>query len=458
MPRTPGTPVRAELKERVCRSIDRRRDEIIAIGEDIGRHPEMGFKEFRTAEKVERYFRSLGIGHQAGLAVTGVKGVLEGRRRKATVAYLGEMDSVIVSDHPHADPETGAAHACGHHAQVANLLALAAGLAESGVMRQLDGSVALMAVPAEEYVEVAWRLEEKRAGRLEFLGGKPELVRLGALDDVQVVLATHQSSRRDSRLLGVCGPNNGCVVKLVRFAGRAAHAGGSPQSGINALKAAMVALGAIDANRETFRDEDHVRVHPIITRGGELVNVVPADVRLETFVRGASVKAILAAAGKVDRCLKAGAMALGAKVEIETLPGYLPRLPHPALAGIYLENARALAGAKKVWEGQFSGGSTDMGDISHLMPAIETGANGCAGTGHGADYLVRDPETAYILPAKAAAMTVIDLLADGAALARKVRRETKPAMTKKEYLAFMRGLSGRVEWPRRKPAAAKTLP
>lgn len=433
-----------KLKERICLCIDRHREDIIALGEDIRRHPELGFKEYRTADLVAERFRALGIAHRTGLALTGVKGVLPGRGDKVTVAYLGELDSVLVSDHPDADPETGAAHACGHHAQIANLVALAHGLVESGAMERLDGGIALMAVPAEEYVELAWRLEQRRAGRIEFLGGKPELVRLGAFDEIGIALMTHQASREEPEMLGVAGPCNGCVVKLARYRGRAAHAGGGPHRGVNALKAAMLGLQAIDANRETFQDEEHIRVHPIITCGGELVNVVPADVRLETFVRGATLTAITGAAAKVDRSLRSGALAMGATLEVTSLPGYLPRLPHEALARVYLENAGALVGRKKTWTGSFGGGSTDMGDLSHIMPAIEASANGCRGQGHGADYLVRDPEAAYIIPAKAAAMTLVDLLSDGADRARRVIGEKRSALTKAQYLSFMRKQA--VQW------------
>ena len=107
--------------------------------------------------------------------------------------------------------------------------------------------------------------------------------------------------------------------------------------GINALYAAQIALAAINALRETFRDEDTIRVHPIITHGGSQVNVIPGEVRLETYVRGRSVEAILDANKKVDRAFRAGALALGAKVEIETLPGYMPMtcdpIDGPALSG-----------------------------------------------------------------------------------------------------------------------------
>lgn len=434
------------LKHKVCERIDAHRDEILALGEDIRVHPELGFKEFRTAEIVADHFGRLGIPHETGVAVTGVKGMLEGRRSKATVAYLGELDSVLVRAHPDADPETGAAHACGHNAQIANLIALAYGLVEGGVMDALDGNVALMAVPAEEYVEVEYRLGLKRQGTIEFLGGKPEMIRLGAFDGVDMAMMTHQTSRAEPGLFSVGGPSNGCLVKLIRYVGKASHAGGSPHQGVNALKAAMLALQAIDANRETFKDDDHIRVHPIVTKGGELVNVIPADVRLETYVRGASVDAIVAAAHKVDRSLRAGAMALGATLELTTLPGYLPRLVHPGLVEVYHENAAALVGAEGWWDPSFGAGSTDMGDVSHIMPAIEANAKGCTGTGHGADFCVSDPEMAYLAPAKVAAMTLIDLLADGAARARAIKAATKPAMTKESYLEFMRGLAQDVVW------------
>lgn len=435
-----------DLKERVLRCIEAHREEIIAIGEDIRLHPELGFKEHRTASIVAEHLARLGIPYETGIALTGIKGKLSGRKEGPAIAYLGEMDSVLVRDHPAADPLTGAAHACGHNAQIANLIALAYGLVGSGVMNELDGAVILMAVPAEEYVEVEYRLGLKKEGKIEFLGGKPEMIRLGAFDDVQMALMTHQASRKEGGLFSVGGPCNGCVVKRVQFVGRAAHAGAAPQEGINALKAAILALQAIDANRETFRDEDHIRVHSIITKGGELVNVVPSDVRLETYVRGASVEAIKAAAARVDRCLRAGAMAMGATVHIETLPGYLPKLLHEELAQVYKENALALVGEEGWWEQEFGGGSTDMGDVSHLMPAIEASANGCQGTGHGANYHIADPDVAYVAPAKVAAMTLIDLLADGAARAFKILQDFKPAMTKEEYLSFLREMAQSVTW------------
>jgi len=427
-----------ELKNRACMAIDAHREQIYALGEDIRMHPELGFKELRTSAIVQEHFGRLAIPLEAGLAITGVKGRLQGSKHQASVCFLGELDSVLVRNHADADPITGAAHACGHNAQIANVIALAYGLVEGGIMPGLDGDVVLMAVPAEEYVEVGYRVGLKEQGLIEFLGGKPELIRLGKFDDVDLTFMTHQASAEQRGVLGVGGPSNGCVVKQVVYTGRAAHAGGAPHSGVNALKAAMLGLQAIDANRETFRDDDHIRVHPIITKGGELVNVIPADVRLETYVRGASTEAIVAAATKVDRSLVAGAMALGAEVEIRTLPGYMPTQPCDAFAEIYKRNALQFMSEDDWAEPSFMAGSTDMGDVSHIMPVIESRASGARGTGHGADYRIADPEVAYILPAKVAACTIIDLLADGAGAAREIIDTFNPPMTKEQYLAFLR--------------------
>jgi amidohydrolase len=435
---------RDELKRRVWEAIDRRADEIVGIGERIGGHPELGFKEFKTARLVEETLRKLGLAPRSGLAITGVRADLPGRGGDGpTFALLGELDGLVVAGHPRADPETGAAHACGHNAQVAGLLGAAMGLVEAGAAQHLAGRAVFFAVPAEEYGDIEWRVSQARAGKLEFLGGKPELLRLGHLDDVDLAMMIHATSRPEDGKAGVPRSNNGCIVKTVRYVGRAAHAGGAPHMGVNALYAAQIGLMAINALRETFRDEDTIRVHPIITHGGSQVNVIPGEVRIETYVRGRSVEAILDANAKVDRALKAGALALGARVEIETLPGYMPMTCDPAMARLFRETAARLVGEEHYREIGHRTGSTDMGDLSQVMPVLHPYIGGAEGTGHGADYRIADRALAYVAPAKALAAMAIDLLADGAAGARAILAEARPPMTREQYLAFQRGIGRR---------------
>jgi len=430
---------REELKARVAAEIDRHQDEIIAIAERIWGDPELGFKEFRTAQLVMEEFGRLDLPQRSGLAITGVKAIAASGKPGPTVAIIGELDSILVADHPSANPETGAAHCCGHNAKIANMLGAGIGLIEAGMLPELSGRVALMAVPAEAYVEIAYRSELRRQGKIEFLGGKSELVRLGEFDDIDIATMVHTSSQ--DFMAGVFGSSessNGFVGKNARFIGRAAHAAGAPHRGVNALYAATVALDAINAQRETYRDEDAVRIHPILSRGGDLVNVIPNDVRLETYVRGKTVAAIEGASTKVDRALKAGALALGARVEITTLPGYLPLFNDPTLLDLFKANfARDYEPSQ--WTSRGHGaGSTDMGDIAHLLPTIHPYAVGSRGQGHGNDWEIADKYIAYVLPAKLMALTAVDLLADGAQEAHTLLDGYQPRMTKAEYLAFMR--------------------
>jgi amidohydrolase len=435
---------KSELKQRVWEAIEARQAEIIGLGEQIRRHPELGFKEFRTARLVEETLSRLGLKPRTGLAMTGVRADLGGQAGPGPgLGLLAELDALVVAGHPEADPETGAAHACGHNAQVAGLLGCVMGLVDSGVMAELAGRVAIFAVPAEEYGDVEWRVSQARQGRLEFLGGKPELLRLGHFDDVDLAMMIHTTSRPEDGKAGVPASNNGCIVKTVRYLGRAAHAGGAPHMGVNALYAAQIGLMAINALRETFRDEDTIRVHPIITHGGSQVNVIPAEVRIETYVRGRTMEAILDANGKVDRALKAGALALGAAVEIETLPGYMPMTCDATMAGAFRANAVQLVGEEHYRQIGHRTGSTDMGDLSQVMPVLHPYVAGARGTGHGADYEIVDKPLAYVTPAKALAAMVVDMLAEGAAGAREVLQRAKPALTREEYFAFQRSLARR---------------
>jgi amidohydrolase len=348
---------------------------------------------------------------------------------------------LIVNEHPFANPKTGAAHACGHHCQIAMMFGAAFGLMQPDILSALSGRLVFMAVPAEEYIEIEYRDSLRREGKIEFLGGKPELIKLGEFDDVDLAMMLHTTSNPDEKQICMSGTNNGTIAKRIQFIGRGSHAGGAPHLGINALNAATLALTAIHFNRETFRDEDTVRVHPIITKGGEAVSAVPADVRMETFVRGRTVEAIMDANRKVDRALKAGALAVGAKVTIQTLPGYLPLMQDKDLADVFEANSVALVGRENVGFAGHRTGSTDMGDVSHLMPAIHPYVGGATGLGHGANYLVEDYNLSVVTAAKALAGTVVDLLADGAARAGDIIAGHRPEMSRDQYLAFMRKLA-----------------
>jgi len=432
-----SNPTPEDLKRRVCEEIDKQGEEIVGVATTMLGHPEPGFKEFKTAHLVAGVLDRLEIPTKTGIAITGMRGRIDGGAAGPNVVVMGELDSLIVPGHPHADPETAAAHACGHHCQIGSMLGAAFGLRASGVMDALSGSVTFAAVPAEEFIELEWRNSVRAEGRIEFLSGKPEFVRLNELEDADIAMMIHTAG--DAPGFMVNSTYNGMVGKVVRYTGRTAHAGGAPHAAVNALNAAHIAMAAIHALRETFRDEDHVRMHPIITKGGNVVNAVPDDVMVETYSRGASVEAIVDAAEKQDRALRAGALAIGASVEIETTPGYLPVRQDRNLSDLFAGNAAELVGQDAVTEGGHRGASTDMGDISHIMPTIHPHVGGAVGLEHRQDYVVEDYDLAVLKAAKAMAMTVVDLLVGDAAKAKETIDRFEAPLTKAAYLALLRG-------------------
>jgi len=168
-------PSKEDLKRLAFQAIDDRADEIVGLAQTILKNPEPGFRETKTSHLITSKFAELSIPFRGGMAITGVRGELTGGTAGPTLAILGELDSLIVSEHPHADAATGAAHACGHHCQIGMLYGAALGLMQSGVLSELSGRLVFMAVPAEEYIEIEYRDSLRREGKIEFLGGKPEL-------------------------------------------------------------------------------------------------------------------------------------------------------------------------------------------------------------------------------------------------------------------------------------------
>lgn len=231
----------------------------------------------------------------------------------------------------------------------------------------------------------------------------------------------------------------GALKMQIQFRGKSAHAGAWASEGVNALKAATLAMTAMDLQRETFRDEDNVRIHWTITKGGQAVSAVLDDVQLDMMVRARRVEAMLDAAAKVDRALRAGALALGSTVYITTMSGVLPMEIDPNLRELFRSNQIALLGPTRVGPPGHSIAGTDVGDLAHIMPVCRPVATGVADAPHTEFYHVTDHVVAAANPAKFMAMTVVDLLCDGAVEARRILDEAKPSkITKVEFLALRR--------------------
>lgn len=430
--------IREGFKKIVCDIIDENVDKIRDLALAIENEPELGFKETETSKKVCDFFKELNISYENNLAITGVKGKLKTSGNGPNVAVLGELDGVICFDSDKANKLTGASHTCGHNLQIAAMLGAALGLKLSNIENELCGNVTFMAVPAEEYIEISYRQKLKEEGILHFLSGKQELIYRGAFDDVDIAMMVHSLKNSPEPTVAIGESSNGFVGKTVQYIGKAAHAAEAPHEGVNALNAAMLGIMGINALRESFRDEDSIRVHPVITKGGDTVNSVPSDVRMETYVRANSVEAITLTNEKVDRALLGGGFAMGAQTIIETIPGHMPLKASLPLNNIFKENAQKLLPGDRVIDAGHFAASTDMGDISNLIPSIHPFIGGVSGALHTKDFKVEDFNAAVILPAKLMAMTVIDLLYGDAEEARYLMNCYTPTFKSKEdYIKFL---------------------
>ena len=229
------------------------------------------------------------------------------------------------------------------------------------------------------------------------------------------------------------------MAKQIVYKGKAAHAGSSPWEGRNALYAANCGLNAVNAIRETFEEKDIIRVHPIITNGGAMVNAIPEKTTLESYIRGENFDAILKANKKVNRALCGAALSIGTNIEIIDIPGYAPLLNDENLKLVVKEAAEAIIPEYNFnFTSIMGSGSTDMGDLSCVIPSVHPNAGGAIGKGHGSDYYIADPVAACVDSAKMQLAMLLILLSDGAKRAKKVIEEFKPRFKSiKEYLEYI---------------------
>ena len=399
------------IEQKIVDIIDAKAEEIIAFGTDIFNHAELGYKEVRTAGKYVEEMKKLGLESEEGWAITGVKTYLKpkGTTDGPTLAVIGEMDALPIPNHPNA--YNGAAHCCGHHVQLTGIVGAAMALVDEEVKAAMGGNICFFAVPAEEFVDIEWKNQMMKEGKLGYGGGKCELIRIGAFDDIDIAMGHHSSTGLDMGIIN--STSNGFVNKTVTFKGRAAHAAGMPHHGIDALNAATASLVNIALQQESFRDEDGVRCHGFISDGGNAVNIIADNITLQYCVRAKTPEAYKDASKKVDRSFKAAAMATGCDVTIETMAGYM--------SGVVNENTKVL---QSVFddikaEGKYTNqidmlghntGSDDFGDVASLMPLVHFTTGGIVGTVHGPDLMVSDPYLAYVVTAKIFALTAYRLM------------------------------------------------
>jgi len=334
-----------ELKQRVVAEVDARRDELIRISDTIHANPELAFQEFEAVALLTAVLEREGFAVQRGVAgletafvasytTPSLSSPLEGMKGGGVVALLAEYDALA---------ELG--HACGHN--IIGTASVGAGLAVQSVLDEVAGTIQVVGTPAEE------------GG-----AGKVIMAEAGVFAGVDVAMMVHPSTRTMTRRTSLA-----CYELKMEFFGQSAHAAGSPDKGINALDACILTYNNISVLRQQLTDD--VRIHGIITHGGAAPNIIPGYTAAEFLVRAAEKDHALAMLDKVEDCARAGALAAGAEVKLTRGEKYYADMvPSSVLADLFEANLTALGREVQLPEPSGRMGSTDMGNVSHVVPAL----------------------------------------------------------------------------------------
>lgn len=431
-----------EIMKKILDIVDDYKDLILDAERWIWNNPETGYKEFKTNKYMAEAFEQLGYELTYAENITGFYTVVDTGKPGPTILVLAELDSLINFNHPECDKQTGAVHNCGHHAQCAAMLGIAASLKRREVLDGLCGKIKLCLVPAEEGIEPSFRKELVKKGIIKFTTGKSEFISRGYFNDVDIAFMLHLTTLPNTKLYLSKG-HNGNIRKVVNVLGKAAHAGAYPEDGINALNAANLALLAVNSLRETFVEKDYIRVHSIITKGGDAVNAVPDNVQIESYVRGANPISMKQANRKVNQAISATVASVGARAHIVDLPGSEPLMEDENLRSVALEVFEQVVGKDNYkYEDKWYASSTDMGDVSTIVPSIHIYSNGAVGATHGVDFKVVDPYNACVNGAKAQVGLIYALLSNNAEKAKFVIDNFTPVFaTIDEYLEHKNSLA-----------------
>ncbi len=440
-----------KIEQKILEIIDKNAEKIIAFGDDIWHHAELGYYEFRTSKKFSEQLESLGLECEKEIAITGVKSYLkEHKEGDVQIALMGEFDALPFPEYKDANPETGAAHLCGHNAQITGVIGAAMALCDTEVKEALDGNVVFMGVPNEEgstAVELKSKLIEE--GKVRYIGGKQEFVRLGVMDDIDLTVGHHvlgDPSVDPKSYVAVNGTSMGHMDKAIHFTGVSQHPAWSFKA-VDALSGARLAMSAIDIQREAINKYHYWNtniLHGFIRSGGTATNVVSNDVMMDYNLRAKTLNDMLDMSYRVDRAVKGAAIATGTGVEIKTTPGYLPAQPLDDVS-IVSEVFDIIDPEKKhnriVKPKDDVGTTTDFADLSNLMPVIQFNTNGNVGVCHTLEFAVDDPYEYYVVPAKCFALLAYRLLKNGAEKAKEIIANNKPLLTKEEYFEILESMN-----------------
>jgi amidohydrolase len=376
-------PLAPEVASSIDRAVDDCADELVALAQRIHAHPELRFQEHKASAWIGEFVASRGYAVERGVAgmPTAVR-ARAGRGKRPCVAILAEYDAL-----------PGVGHACGHNLIAAG--AVGAFVAAASVADAAGGEVVLLGTPAEE------------GG-----GGKIEMIKAGAFDGVDAAMMFHPFDRD---LLA--HPALASLWLTFEFLGTPSHAALAPHAGHSALTACLDTFRLVDGQRLHFRDG--VRVHGFVTDGGQAVNVIPERAACEFSVRALDGGELERVRAIVERCARAAAMASDVQVQLKARHGYRDLVNNMTLARRFGAHLQALGRTARECDDRVGAGSTDMGDVSHIVPSIhpwlaivKEGEALCHEHRFAEAAGTEDAGRTAVVAAKAIARTAIELIAE----------------------------------------------
>ena len=370
-----------KLKDRATAKIDALREELIELSLRIHAHPELAFQEEQASAWLADYLEGHGFRVVRGICDLPTAFRAERGEGAPRVALLAEYDALAAIG-----------HGCGHN--IIATSSVAAGIASSVVVEETGGTIVVIGTPAEEVY-----------------GGKVLMARRGAFDELDAAMLCHPGSRN-----AVYAHALACAELQVEYFGKEAHASSRPEAGVNALDALIFAFNGIAALRQHIRG--NARIHGIITDGGQAPNVVPGHAAGGFLVRAADEEYLEELKVRVIACLEAGALATGARMEYRWGEAqYAAMRTNSPLAEAYRSNLAAVGREVTDDESRRSMGSTDMGNVSALLPAIHPTIAIAPRevSAHSPEFAhwaaSEDGHRGLLDSAKALAMTAVDVLA-----------------------------------------------
>lgn len=391
-------------KKEIFDAVDANADEFKRLGDKLFDCPELGFKEFKTAETIKNWIDKLGISYESEIGLTGVKATI-GEGKGYHIAVVSDIDGLS------SKGGSGFIHSCGHSIQTTIALSVIKVLADTKFLEGTDVKVSFIFTPAEEFIDFEYRDKLIAEGKVLFRSGKQHMIANGNFDDIDCVISAHANGDK-GKLFDINSTLAGFTAKKAVFLGKASHSGAAPHLGLNSLHGAVLCENAIAFIKDQFESSAGVKINPVITDPGGSVNTIPDRTVLESYIRANGIDILLEADSKVNACIEHCAKAIGLGYEIEDTVGYMPLKQSKELNKLIKKNMMLLCKEEDITENVVSGASGDVGDLGYLLPTVQFGFSGIEGRFHSDEFVITNKHNCYINTAKIICGTIYDLVSD----------------------------------------------